>query len=319
MMRALPPLAAFLLLAAAFLGSPRPVLTADSPAYMALGDSLAFGVGAANPAAEGYVALTADALADHELFAEAGVELVNLSEPGATSSDLLEPDGQLDQALAEIMARETDEDTNDAVEIISIDIGGNDLLALAEPGSPCFDDPGGGPCRSALNAMLSDLQENLTLTLTELRQAAPAADIYVIDLYNPYSGTGEALEIVAELGVQQVNGVIAAVSADEELGVRFVSVYELFEGRGELWVASDGIHPNNDGHRVLAEALTAAIEGRDIVIPPDVATPAPEVPVESGSDSDGVSTTLMVALVAAAFLAGGVVSAAYFVVRGRAA
>jgi lysophospholipase L1-like esterase len=317
MIRVLPPLAAFLFFALAPFAAPRPALSADAPAYMAIGDSLAFGVGAQNPAAEGYVALTATELESHELFAEAGLEMINLSEPGATSGDLLEPDGQLDQALAEIAARQEPQETNDAVEIISIDVGGNDLLSLVETGLPCFEDPGGGPCRTAVNAMLSDLQGNLTLLLTELRQAAPAADIYVIDLYNPYSGTGEPLEVVASLGVQMVNGVIASVAANPEFGARFVSVYDLFQGRGQQWVAPDGIHPNNDGHRVLSAALTAAIFGRDIVLPSDIATPPPPVVDSSDNSGSDVGLTVFVASLAVAFAAGGFVSAAYFLVRGR--
>jgi len=287
---------------------------------MALGDSLAFGVGAANPAAEGYVALTADNLLLNDRFAERGLELINLSEPGATSADIVEAESQLDRAVEEIDVRASDVQANNEIEIISIDVGGNDLLSLAEPDSPCFEDPLGGVCRTRINGVLSDLQRNLTRTLTELRQAAPQAEIYVIDLFNPYSGTGESLEIIASIGVQQINGVLAAVSASGELGVRFVSVYELFQGRGPQWVASDGIHPNNDGHRVLAEALTAAIEGRNLVLPSDLAV-APLVspaPGESGgSGEDGVAMWLVLMIVPAAFIAGGFVSAAYFVVRGR--
>jgi lysophospholipase L1-like esterase len=287
---------------------------------MALGDSLAFGVGAANPAAEGYVALTADNLLLNDRFSERGLELINLSEPGATSADIVEAESQLDRAVEEIDVRAADIQANNDVEIISIDVGGNDLLSLAEPDSPCFEDPLGGVCRTQINNVLSDLQRNLTRTLTELRQAAPQAEIYVIDLFNPYSGTGESLEIIASIGVQQINGVLAAVSASGELGVRFVSVYELFQGRGPQWVASDGIHPNNDGHRVLAEALTAAIEGRNIVIPSDLALPPAVSPAPGeggGGSDDGVAMWLVLMIVPAAFIAGGIVSAAYFVVRGR--
>ena len=56
--RLLPPLAAFFSLPPSPLAARRQrAHAAETPAYIALGDSLAFGVGAANPAAEGYVAL----------------------------------------------------------------------------------------------------------------------------------------------------------------------------------------------------------------------------------------------------------------------
>ena len=316
--RLLPRLSAPLLLALAFLGLPQTAHGADAPAYLALGDSLAFGVGAQNPAAEGYVPLTHEALLLNDRFVDSGLELINISEPGATSGDLLEEGGQLEQALAHIEERR-DSPEDDAVEIISIDVGGNDLLSLAEPDSPCFEDPGGSVCRTTINGVLSDLQRNLTTALTALREAAPRAEIYVLDVYNPYSGTGEPLEVIASIGVQLVNGVITAVASQEELGTRLVGIHDLFEGRGALWVAGDGIHPNNDGHRVLAEALTAYIEGRPIVLPSDIATAPPATPIappDASDDGLGMASVVIIAL--GAFLAGGFVSAAYFLVRGRA-
>lgn len=310
--------AAPLLLALAFIGSPQIAQSADAPAYLALGDSLAFGVGAENPAAEGYVPLTYEALLEDERWADSGLNLINVSEPGATSSDLVEEDGQLNRALEDIAARR-DSPEDDSVEIISLDIGGNDLLSLAEPDSPCFDDPAGTVCRTTINGVLGVLEENLTSALTRLREAAPNAEIYVFDIYNPYSGTGEPLEIVAGIGVQLVNGVIAAVTSQPELNTRLVSIYDLFEGRGAQWVASDGIHPNNDGHRVLAEALTAYIQGRNIVLPSDIATPPPATPAIAETDnSDGLGMTAIILIAVGAFLAGGFVSASYFAVRGRA-
>ncbi len=318
MIRALPPLAALLLLALTPFATAGTASAETEPAYLALGDSLAFGVGATNPAAEGYVALTAGALGEG-LFAGSGLELINLSEPDATSADLIAPGGQLERALTEIATRQSDSETSDDVAVISIDIGSSDLSALSRPDSPCFEDAASGLCRSALNAMLGDLQTNLTRVLRELRGAAPAADVYVVDVYHPYAGAGEPQEAVAAIGVQQVNGVIAAVSADDELGARFVTVHELFKRSGEQWVAPDGVHANNDGHRVLSEALIAAIEGRDVALPTDLVqqpSPGPALTDDSGGD-DNVSLTLLLVIVPLAFVAGAFVGAAYFVVRGR--
>ena len=317
MFRALPPLALLFLLAFAPFTGPGTASAKTAPAYLALGDSLAFGVGATNPAAEGYVALTASALGDG-LFADSGLELINLSEPDATSADLVAPDGQLEQALAEIASRQSNDESGDAVAVISIDIGSSDLSALSRPDSPCFEDAAGGLCRDALNAMLGDLQTNLTRVLTELHTAAPTADVYVVDTFHPYAEAGGPQDAIAAIGVQQVNGVIAAASADEELAVRFVTVHELFQGSGERWVAPDGIHPNNDGHRVLSEALLAAIEDRNVALPTDLAQqPSPAPSDDAGGGDDDVSLTWLLVIVPLAFIAGAFVSAAYFVVRGR--
>src|SRR3989304_3507225 len=111
----LPLLAAFLSLA---LLAPEAQAKA-TPAYIALGDSLASGVGASDPPSRapapggrppppprpGYVGLTLDALRRSERYRERGLELFNLSVPGATSSDLLIAGGPLETALQEIARR----------------------------------------------------------------------------------------------------------------------------------------------------------------------------------------------------------------------
>ncbi len=326
----LPPLlAAFLSLAAlgAFGGTPPAVLAAETPTYIAIGDSLAFGVGASSPSSGGYVALAFDALRKSERYGERGLELVNLSVPGATSEDLLLEGGQVDKALKEIAARTEDESSlDDNVEVISIDIGGNDLLRLARADSPCLTEASAEPCLDLFGQVLSALQDNLTGALERLRAAAPAATIVVIDLYNPYSGTGDFREAIADLGVGQINGVIGAVAADADLEVRPASVYQHFQGRGKQWIAPDGLHPNDAGHSVLAEALVAAVEDRSVVIPealllipPGPAGGSEEGPLPQISSRDDDSFVLLLIAVPAAFAAGMLVAVAYFMARGRPA
>jgi acyl-CoA thioesterase I len=330
--RILPPLAALLFLALLATPTANTAYSAESPAYLALGDSLAFGVGATNPAAEGYVGLTHFELTSVPRYEEIGLDLVNVSEPGATSSDLLVPDGQLQAAIDEITARqaETKElpegEPSTEVELISIDVGGNDLLALAAPEAPCVEDPTSDECRTALGATLATLGENLELILRDLRQAAPDAQIYAINLYNPYSGTGDEREVVASIGVEQVNGVIAAAAADPDLSIHLVDIHGLFEGRGNQWVASDRIHANDAGHRVISEALLAAIQERPVVIPEDLApTLAPDGTVDNlggtNGNGDGGNDTLIALAIAIpiAFLAGLTVTTVYFWARGRPA
>lgn len=310
--RLLPPLAAFLFLAAVALASATAVRAQQPPAYLALGDSLAFGVGADNPAEQGYVGLTTANLRLGK-YSDTGLDLVNLSAPGATSADLLQPGGQLDRAVSEVQSR-------GGSDIISVDIGANDLLALAESSSPCFQNASSKACQDVLGQTLAGLQSNLSSVLRRLRAAAPNAQVYVLDIYNPYSGTNDPRAIVASIGVQQVNGVIAAVAADPSLSAKLVSIHDVFEGRARQWIASDGIHPNNSGYRVMAEALLAAIEERSPVLPSDLAA-LPTATVGAGSSvssgDSGVNALVPEVGIPAAFAAGLLLSAAYFVVRGR--
>ena len=296
----------------------------EQPAYLALGDSLAFGVGAANPVAEGYVGLTHFQLESSVAYRQSGLELLNVSEPGATSADVLEPDGQLQKALEHITNRANDGIAGNEVKLISIDIGANDLLQLAEPDAPCIKDSGSQACRASISEMLSGLQTNLGITLRRLRDAAPGARIFVIDLFNPYSGSGDERELIANFAVQQVNGVTNVTASDPDLDVTLVPVFELFQGRGSQWISSDHIHPNDAGHRVMAEALLAAIAERTVEVPDDHAGvpagspgPAPGDGLEGlVSDDDDPLLPLVIA-VPLAFLAGIVVSTTYFWVRGR--
>jgi lysophospholipase L1-like esterase len=276
---------------------------------------LTFGVGASEPNQAGFVALVHDALERSERFADTGIDLINLSAPGATSPDLSQPGGQLQLAVNEIQ-RSAD------VPVITIGIGGNDLLALAGADSPCLTDLATAPCQTALGEILSDLQTHLGATLRALREAAPEASIVVVDLYNPFSGTGDIRELIADVGVQQINGVIAATAADPSLGTKLATVFQLFQGRGLQWISADGIHPDDDGYAVMAEVVLAALDDRQpaisdelLSVPPDPVSVLGSPPV--AGNGDGVPLVALVIAIVTAFIAGGVVVGAFFVVRGR--
>ena len=326
----LPLLAAFLSLA--FLAPAAPAAAKEAPAYVAVGDSRAFGVGASDPATGGYVAITHDALHRSERYRQRGLELLNLGVPGATTSDLLLPGGQLEQAVAEITDRQDDTSSaDDNVEIITVNIGANDVLALVTPDSPCVADPRSSECQDRLQEMLDTLADDLTQVLRRLREAAPKADIIVLDLYSPLSGRGEPADLVADLAVREINAVTEQVVSDPELRVKLVSVYELFRGRASQLVADDNLHPNDDGHALMAEVVRAAIEDREPVFPDKLMTPAAVqeiaqppmgegglMPVSQDEDSGGASLPLFLAIAIPASLLGlGAVAGAYRAARGR--
>ncbi len=306
--------ALFCLLAILVAEPPAAPAAGPPPTYLALGDSIAFGVGASDPSQGGYVALVYKALRASQRYRDQNLELVNLSLPGATSADLVAPGGQLEEALDEIEQR------GEAVQIITLDIGGNDLLTLANRGSPCLSDTDTEECRRAVRRVLGDLQANLTEALRRLREAAPGATIVIVDLYNPYSGTGDPRETIAELGVGQINGVIGAAADDPVLNVRLASVFQLFSGRGPFWIAPDGIHPNDSGHAVIAEVVLATIDGREPQIPAELLTgqPSPAATPGSGDGGSGVPMGALLVAVVLSFAAGAAVSGAYFWARGRA-
>lgn len=221
-------------------------LPAVQPAvrYMALGDSIAAGY-KAMPATAGYA---------YQLYLGRAfgnipeVLFDNASVPGATSSDLL--NFQLPQ-----VARF---DPN----VVSISIGGNDLLALLAAPDPI----------AALPAVLATFSQNLGGSLTLLCLGMDDGDrVFIHNLY-------EIPEIpLTQQAVPLFNGVlaqtVAAVAQSPACANRTLAVadvYNAFLGQQGLLLIERylkkgievlEVHPTNKGHRVI-EATFRALIGR---------------------------------------------------------
>lgn len=206
--------------------------------YLALGDSLAFGLRLDDPAAQSYPALVRAALARSE-----PIELVNLAVPGATSSTLLR--GQLPRAL-ELIAEQRR--AGRRVSPITIDIGGNDLQAVRD----------GNATERA--AAIERLRNNLGRILDQLRAAAPDADIAVMTYYNPYGGD-PGVEDGEAYWVARMNQAISAEASRR--GVAVADGYTALDGGRaytHTFILLGDIHANAQGHQLLAEAFLAALQ-----------------------------------------------------------
>jgi lysophospholipase L1-like esterase len=236
--------------------------TGDRPLYLSVGDSLAAGIGATDPTRGGWAPLVALALP--------GYDFVNLGIPGDDSDELLN-EGQLDDALAEIFSREGDGDPANDVAVITLEIGGNDLLDIY------FDlvIPGDCPniteslqreeCVDAFETALNEYRANLSQILTTLKSATDAP-VFLITLYNPFSGGASTVDEIGRLALEGMDGtpfpeglndVIREIGA--EFGVQMVEWYDLFLGKQSEYISMDLIHPNDTGHQVMADAVTAAM------------------------------------------------------------
>lgn len=237
----------------------------DLPAYIALGDSLSQGVGASDPGASGFVPLVHKSLDERH-------DLVNLGHSGDTSQDLLDH-GHLDQAIAEIQERNGDGDQDNDVRLVTLEIGGNDLLSLyfslVQTGMcPNLETTlGKAECVDPLKSALRSFEPNLGTALDRLQQADPSLPIVLLTLYNPFSDLGTTGE-VGELALEGqpdtpvpegLNDIIRALAG--ERGVILVDVYPLFEGRAHELISGDLIHPNDQGYQVMADAVLGALEG----------------------------------------------------------
>lgn len=237
--------------------------------YVALGDSLAYGFGASDPARTAYVPLL------FQYFQQPRTENVrvlrNLSRPGETSDSFI-AGGQLALAVAAIAEPTTD------TRVVTLDIGGNDLLFLTSI-EPCRSLPGSELCQALVAAQLRKFAINYELILGALSSAFendPGKEtLFVMTYYNPYSGTGHLYEVFADqalLGSDLVidcsvppgdaraglNDLIVCIGASS--GAVVADVYPAFRGRGlELThIAAGDIHPNDAGYAVIAQTFIAA-------------------------------------------------------------
>ncbi len=202
---------------------------ADAPAtweYVALGDSLAAGVGARKGYVERYAA---------RIGSDTGarVEVLNLGVSGQTSSELLHvlrTDGSTRRAIG-------------AAEVVTFNIGLNDLGRAGEAyeGGVCGGDDG----QDCLRAAVEELEENWDAIVAEILGLRSTEDAVIRTAgigYTPRVGD------VFEPYVAEANRHVAATSAAR--GVPYAQP-TLGEGR----ISSDGVHPNDAGYEAIADGL----------------------------------------------------------------
>ncbi len=207
--------------------------------YLSLGDSVAAGNGASDAATTSFAALLA-----HD---EGSLTLDNLAVAGATTNDVI--DKQLPTATA----------NKQDLAFITISIGGNDLAALI-PNSACVQDP--LPASCPLDDALSKVQANYDQIMKTLRKAWPNTPIVALLYPNFFSGTGSPLEAPAQRVLPMLDQAISDVVAKYEHTAVATTAAD-FDGQGAklthvLDPQSDP-HPNDAGHRLIADAFIAAL------------------------------------------------------------
>jgi len=289
-------LLALLLLAVAWAGGA--TASQSSPLYLALGDSLAAGVGASEPAETGYVGLVFGALQTEPTSPYGGGELtlLNLGDPGETTTSMLASGGQMEKALGEIESRRDDAVAGNEVAVITIDIGANDFIPLVLGDSPCLPNPVAEACTQAATSALTTFRTNFADITRRLRAAAgPEVEFVALGLYNPLSGTGGPFDAVGDAAVELFNSTVAESAAEPDVQAQLADVFPLFQNRGsELTHVAEvplDVHPNDAGHYLMARAVVAALG-----LPADaVATPpsgAPPLSTASPTPSPRPATSL---------------------------
>jgi lysophospholipase L1-like esterase len=250
--------------------SPAPIAPGEDPQgdqllYLALGDSLSEGIGAEDEKRDAWVPLVATGLGS-------SYELLNLGVAGDDSEELIE-DGPLDHGLQEIAARANDGVPGNEVAVITLEIGGNDLLDLYDSLVLTGDCPTvieslqRQECIDGLQGALDAFRPNLAHTIEALQSAAPGVPIFLMTLYNPFSGGARTLDEIGALALEGQAGTPFAEGLNDGIraeaaahpSVVLVEWYSLFLQKQSEYISQDLIHPNNVGHQVMADAVLGAM------------------------------------------------------------
>ena len=227
-----------------------------------LGDSIAQGYGLNDVENERYSSLIAE---------KSGCTVYNYAVPGDDGADLIE-------LLASGTCTQLEKAT-----VIVISIGANNVLKAADTLLPYYEQIQNGQAPEILdisetfNVIVQGIQRfeaELPQIISDIRAINSDALIVFQTVYNPYRDFTEfkveqnGLQIsFAAFSASCVIGVNDVINNNaEELGYTVCEVYEPFkEYEGNLINAlADGSnvdpHPNAEGHKLLAELVTGAIE-----------------------------------------------------------
>jgi lysophospholipase L1-like esterase len=213
--------------------------------YTALGDSLAAGA----LAQEGYVPRYATYV---NIDTGANVSTLDLGIPGWHSGDLLDALHNDPIFRSQVSG----------AQLVTWDIGGNDLAnAHAHFVQKTCGGPDNQDCLRSAVSMFESNWDAIVVELLTLRDPSKTI-LRTMDIYNPYvaSDTKAGILTTLEPYLDEVNSHIHANAQANSIPV--AAVHQAFNGAdgtqdpGTLGlIADDGFHPNDAGHKVIADQL----------------------------------------------------------------
>ncbi len=238
-----------------------PVANVDHVVFF--GDSITAGVGASVPSRE-YPALMVDNDDDAwpawtngtlaSRYPSLGVSVLDVSEGGATTSDLDDQLADLDEELRGTPLQGTG--------LVIATIGGNDAQAALFPGAD-------------VDGILSRALDNIDRWVGGLRNGTRFTgnvEVLITNIYEPSDGTGKTSSCFFGIDYSDLLGKLDGYNEDlgawaqaERVGIADLNGHfrghGFVEGRGtDLWFESDCIHPNDTGHHEIRRLLFAALD-----------------------------------------------------------
>ncbi|NWJ48521.1 MAG: SGNH/GDSL hydrolase family protein [Chloroflexi bacterium] len=215
--------------------------------YLALGDSVGYGLGAPTPYDMGFAGLFYNNYLKR--VRPAMTPYKNLAIPGESSSSFFEAKpgnkSQLQLALDEIDKAKI---AGKTVSPITLTLGGNDMLDNRNKSE------------QLRNSALQQFETNFSRALDELKaHTGNRSDIIVTTYYNPYIyQTGGGSEDEQNNWVKRFDESIKRIALDK--GVRVADFFApFFQHEGDYtWIKFGDVHPNASGYNVLARALWQA-------------------------------------------------------------
>lgn len=220
--------------------------------YLALGDSVAVGIGSSLPRERGYAAIIGQRVIT---WSDGAMRMRNLARTGETAVSLRDS-GQLAAALQEIAAANAN---GTPVRAITLTVGGNDLEALQDL-----------PAANRQQA-LTTTTDALSDILSDLRAAVGAdTPIVLTTLWDPTPLRDADLDAAG--WVTRFNEAVVAAAA--AVDARVADLAPAFAGdlAGLTYEPTD-IHSTNAGHRLIADLVWQALAL-------DTAAPLLDVPSE---------------------------------------
>ena len=248
--------------------------------YLALGNSLAAGYQPTNPGDRtdregGYVGEVRSGLAQ-----ATPPELVNLGCPGETTATMAEG-GRCDYpagsqlAAAEELLQNLPDAGQDV--LVTVQVGANDVqrCVALDGGAPAVDE-------ECVTTGLDAVRQRLPRLLSQVRAAAPRADVVVVDYYNPFvvaallGREAQAFAARTEQVQDELNRIIAAAAADA--GAEVAPLADAFTGAPEgaaattpvvgpicslTWMCADppDVHATDAGYALIADQVLEALSG----------------------------------------------------------